>query len=130
MTSPKPLVKYVALGVVSAGALAVLLWLGARLVRGGETAPAGGGAAATAATAAAPLGPLAAAPGDQLHGGRTAAWWEERLSQLRRRTDPEGVALYAATRGRAEANGFEVTEQGDAVRLAVRSADARDRGSP
>jgi hypothetical protein len=127
MKSPKPFLMYAALGLLSAGALASLLWLGAGRLRGDRPAPAG---SAAAATAPAPLSPPAATPGDPLHGGRTAAWWEERLSLLRRRTDPEGVALYAATRARAEANGFEVTEQGDAVKLAERAAGARDRGSP
>lgn len=103
--------------VVAAVVLALLAagGLSAALVRRSDAEPAVA-REVEAARAPAPLAPAAPPPAppdsrrdDVLHGGRTVAWWGQRLEQLRGATDGERRGLYQATVERAEANGLTVT---------------------
>lgn len=55
-----------------------------------------------------PPAPEQPIPPDHLFAGRSADWWEHRLSALAARTDDEGRRLHAATVSRAEALGLVV----------------------
>lgn len=50
-------------------------------------------------------------------GGRELLWWNDNLTTLRRREDPEGQKLYALVKKRAEANGLEVIEGETGVKV-------------
>jgi hypothetical protein len=54
-----------------------------------------------------------------LFGGRPAAWWGTRLSQLRADPTDDGQRLYVATRERAELNGLTVADAPDGGLAAV-----------
>jgi hypothetical protein len=65
-----------------------------------------------------------AAPSEFLAGGRTVAWWKDRLQGLHRAPDQESQALYRATLRRAEANGLVVAVDGSAITVTPGPAPA------
>ncbi|MCM2332382.1 MAG: hypothetical protein NDI82_00345, partial [Anaeromyxobacteraceae bacterium] len=56
---------------------------------------------------------------EPLYGGRTVAWWGQRLEELRSASDEARRGLYQATVERAEANGLTVTVTASGVQVAA-----------
>jgi hypothetical protein len=81
----------------------------------GEPEPA---ARALAARLAAPGASLPEPPAP-LYGGRTVAWWEERIEELRRGLGEEAQRLADLTVARARANGLSVDEGAGRVRVSA-----------
>ncbi|WP_211193842.1 toxin-antitoxin system YwqK family antitoxin, partial [Pyxidicoccus fallax] len=92
----------------------------------------GGGTAETAGVAAVFVGgsslasslPQGATEAEEVRGGHTRQWWQERLALLRSKSekDPKVAALYQLTLERARANGFGVAEKPEGVELSLQPA--------